>query len=141
MGWAEAWQAKARAQLLGFAVGAWRVGAVVQVPQVQFPAGRPPAAVDAGGPVVGHHLLNREAAFGVPARGAAQEGDRVLGAFRGQQLGVGQARVVVDGDVQELPAGTVAEGAALLRQQRLAWRPEAAQLLDVDVQQLARSRS
>ena len=52
--------------------------------------------------------------------------------------GAGQARVVVHGHMQELPAGAAAGRAPLSRRQRLAGPPETARPLDVDVQQLAR---
>ena len=53
-----------------------------------------------------------------------------------QHLAVGEPRVVVDRDVQELPAGPGAVDAVL--EDRACRLPEAAELLRVDVQELAR---
>jgi hypothetical protein len=73
----------------------------------------------------------------VPADGAAQEGDALDGAFAGQELGVGEARVVVDGQVQVLPAGP-ARAVAPVPVDRLPIVQKRAEALDVDMDELAR---
>jgi hypothetical protein len=87
--------------------------------------------------VVGEHALDLDALLGVPREGAGEEGGAVGGAVGAEQLGVGESRVVVDRDVQVLPAGVAAAADAVL-EDRLADRPEAAELLRVDMQQLTR---
>ena len=65
-----------------------------------------------------------------------QEGDGALLALVGQDLGEGDARGVVEADVDELPAGAAAPAGALAGD-AVADPLEAAELLDVDVDQLA----
>ena len=68
-----------------------------------------------------------------------EEASAIDGVAGRQQFGVGKACVVVDRDVQVLPADpAVAVWPAGLGAERpLAWLPEAAELLTVDVEQLA----
>ena len=65
-----------------------------------------------------------------------QEGDGALLALVGQDLGEGDARGVVEADVDELPAGAAALAGALAGD-AVADLLEAAELLDVEVDQLA----
>ncbi|MDX6602769.1 MAG: hypothetical protein QOF13_1971 [Solirubrobacterales bacterium] len=75
-----------------------------------------------------------------------QEASGGLAALVGKNLGVGQARMVVDGDMNELPPDkahrlAVAMGAQLppaVAGHPVAGLEDATQLLDVDVDQLAR---
>src|SRR2546426_6106804 len=55
------------------------------------------------------------------------------------QLGIGETAVVVDRDVQVLPPRAAAAVADLRAEDSFPERPEASELLDVDVQELARS--
>ena len=74
---------------------------------------------------------------GVVGQGGLQEGHGARGALVGRHPAEGQARVVVDRHVQELPAGagnTVATVAGHPRTHAL----DAAEFLDVNVQELAR---
>jgi hypothetical protein len=75
-----------------------------------------------------------------PGDGAAKERDAVVGALARQQLAVGQPGVVVDRKVQVLPAGTAVAGKPIAVD-ALTDRPEAAELLDVDVHQLTGPRA
>ena len=101
-----------------------------------------------GGAVVGDHALDFDAVAAEEAQGAGEEahsGGRLL---VGEHLGVGEAAVVVDGDVDVLVADGVAPLAVLVGVDRVVvLRPAAdtpaggaldpAQLLDVDVHELA----
>jgi len=73
-----------------------------------------------------------------PADGAAEEGRAGGRRFAREQLGVGEPAVVVDRDVEVLPACAPAAVADLWAEDPLPERPEAAELLDVDVNELAR---
>ena len=72
-----------------------------------------------------------------PAIGTLEEGHRVARSLAGEHLAVGNARVVIDGDVDVVPTRAWAALNAVLAD-ALAHVPEAPQLLDIDVQQLAR---
>ena len=102
-----------------------------------------------GGAVVGHHALDLDAVGGVEGDRAAQERDRGRGLLVGEDLDVGQAGGVVDADVHELPAArcrarrrVARRGVwlALCRVTRCPAPRDPAELLDVDVDQLAGMR-
>ena len=90
-----------------------------------------------GDTVVGEHGRGLDALLAVPGHRTAEERDGILGALGGQQLGVGEAAVVVHRDVEILPAGVRATAHPVLAD-AFPHLPEPAELLDVDVQQLAR---
>src|SRR5581483_797902 len=88
--------------------------------------------------VIAEDAFDGDAVFPVPADSAAQKGDAVGRAFAREQFCVGEPGVVVDRQVQVLPAGVAVAGEPVAVD-AFADRPEAAELLDVDVHKLARS--
>ena len=58
--------------------------------------------------VVGEQAANGNAVRGVESDSGAQERDGGYGGLVGQHAGEGEAGVIVDGDVQGLPAGELA---------------------------------
>jgi len=99
-----------------------------------------------GGAVVGEDAFDVDAVAGEEGDCAAQETGSGFGAFIGEHFDVGEPAVVVDRDVDEVPAG-VAGPAAVDRDLALALSAaadavagtrNAAQILDVDVHELAR---
>jgi len=86
--------------------------------------------------VVGQELFDRDAVLVVEAAAAVEEGERAGGCFVGVEGGVREAGVVVDADVEVVPAGLAAaagEQAAV----GVAGAFDAAEFLDVDVDELA----
>ena len=61
-----------------------------------------------GGAVVGEEPLDADAVAAVEGDGAAEEADRGCGFLVGEDLGVGEPAVVVDGDVDVLLADRLA---------------------------------
>src|SRR5439155_25511795 len=100
-------------------------------------ADEPPRSGAIGGGVVGEHALDGDAALAVPGDRACEEGGARLAVLAGEDFGVGETGVVVDCDVEEVPAGA---GAATLAvgEDPLADMPEAVEPFRVDVRQLAR---
>ena len=103
---------------------------------------------DVGRAVVGQHALDRDAVAGVEGDRATQKPDGRCGPLVVEDLGVGQARGIVDGDVHELPARPAAAGARGVGERAgvvlfaagdaLAGAAlDASELLDIDVHQLA----
>ena len=90
-----------------------------------------------GRAVVGHDALDGDAQGGEPGDGALEEGHGTFLALVGEDLGVGEARGVVDADMQEVPADA-ALLAAPVAGDAVADAIDPAQLLDVDVNELAR---
>ena len=72
-----------------------------------------------------------------PGERAVQEGQGVGLAVTEPYLGIGQARVVVDGHSHVLPAGAGAGGSHPIAGDALADVPETARFLGVEVQQLS----
>ena len=91
-------------------------------------AGRSPEVRVVGLGVVGEHALDSDSLLAVPAEGAFEEGGAGGGAVARADLGVGEPGVVVDRDVQELPAGAAAATDAVVGENPFADRPEAAEL-------------
>jgi hypothetical protein len=91
------------------------------------------------GAIVGHDPGDGYPEAGVVGHGGLQEGDGAFFFLVGQNLAEGDARGVVDADVDELP--TDAPAVALtgaIAGDAVADLVEAAQLLDVDMDQFAR---
>ncbi len=137
-------------QALGFAVGLRSARPGAEVADAEAAAGDCVRDRDVGGAIVGDHPLDLDAVAGEEGECTAQEGDRGRRLFVAEHLGVGETAVVVDGDVDVVPAGCaalVAVAVALARPSlareakadALAGRLEAAELLDVDVHELTRT--
>jgi hypothetical protein len=98
-----------------------------------------------GGAVVGHDFLNADAVGGVELQRSSQERDCRWTLLVSEDLGVGQAAVIIDRDVHELPASqpdrfavaASARPAAAIGGNPMARFQDSSQLLDVDVDQLA----
>ena len=122
------------------AVGPRRIGsgALVLDPQASQQIAERVALV--GGAVVGHHPLDLCPMTIEPGDGPGGEPDRAFLAFVRQDLGVGQARGVIDGDVDKLPAGAalVAPSAAIAAD-TVADAVGTAELLDIDMDEFARA--
>jgi hypothetical protein len=122
-----------------FPFGARGVGPGVAPGDLELRAGRPPGPGAVGVPVVAEDALDTDAVLlGEPGHGAAKEGAGGLGALTGEHLAVGQARVIVDGHVQVVPAGGAGAADAVAKD-ALAHLVEAPQALGVHVQELART--
>src|SRR6516165_2751188 len=90
------------------------------------------------GAIVGHDALDLDAKARVIGHRALQEGDRATRLLVGHDLAEADARVVVDREVDELPAGVLVPTALSNAGDPVAGTLEAAELFDVDVDQLAR---
>src|SRR5204863_5885393 len=90
-----------------------------------------------GRAAVGEEALDLDAVAGVKGDGLAEGVEDAGGLFVGEEAGEGEAGVIVDGDVEALGAGAgVAVGAVAGGAD--AGACEAAQLLDVEVEEFAR---
>jgi hypothetical protein len=87
--------------------------------------------------------MDRDVAGGEPAQGALEEGDDCGAALVGEQLAIGQPRMVVDDGVEVVVAervGALKPGPASIARDRVTWPPKARIALDVHVEQVARTR-
>ncbi len=125
-------------ETFGLAVGARGVGACEAVLDAELEAGGTEVAGAIAGTVVGKQAANDDAVLGVEGDGGMQEGDSGWALLVGQHTGESETGVIVDGDVQSLPAGelrastppTVATNGDLLI---------AGHALDVEMEQIAGS--
>src|SRR3954470_20039091 len=88
------------------------------------------------GAVIGEETADGDAELGVVAESGEQEGGSGKAFFIGQDLGKGDAGVVVDGDMDVLPAD-VAGIAFAVAMDAVADAADAAQFLDVEMEQIA----
>ena len=99
-------------------------------------AGSSEVAGAVGSAAVGEDALDGNAVSLVEVRCLVESGYDALDLLVGKQAGEGEAGVIIDGDVQAFDAGTaVAQGAIAGGADTRAL--EAAQLLDVEVEELA----
>jgi len=96
----------------GLAVGARGVRASEVVAQAEFGASVAEQVGAVAVTVVGEQAANGNAVLGIEGQGGAQESDGGVGFLVGQHAGEGEAGMVVDGDVQGLPAGELRAAAA-----------------------------
>ena len=86
--------------------------------------------------VVGQQTTDADAERAVVTDRSVEESDGGVAAFMGQDLREGEAGVVVDGDVNELPA-SAATGPRAISGDAMTGLEEASELLDVEMQQVA----
>ncbi len=123
-------------EALGLAAGAWGVGTGKVVAQLELATGGGKGAGAVAVAVVGEQASHPDAELSVIVQGGVQEGDGGGGGLVGQDVGEGEARVVVDGDVHVCPAGARADAATTAIGTK-GDGAEAAQHLDIQVEQIA----
>ena len=125
-------------EAFGLATGAWSVDAGAGTSELEIATGLGEEGGTEAGAVVGHDATDRDAEVGEVGHGLAEEAAGGSGFFIGQQSGKSDAGMVIDGDIKKLPAGTA--GFILgIAGEAMAGLVNAGQLLDVDVQPVARS--
>src|SRR5690606_24103338 len=88
--------------------------------------------------VIGHDAADGDAEAGIVGYRRRKEGDRTFLAFIGQDLAEGDARMIVDGDVDELPADASAIGlAGAITGDAVTDPLKSSELLDIDMDHLA----
>jgi len=92
-------------EAFGFAVGAGSVRASEVVTDAELKTSSAEVAAAIAGTVVGEQAANADAVLSVEGDGVAQESDGSCSGLVGEHAGEGEAGVVVDGDVEGLPAG------------------------------------
>jgi hypothetical protein len=119
-------------EALGLAVGVWSVEAGANGFEGEIAASLGEQKRTEARPIVGHDATHPDAEVGEVGHGLAEEGSGGIVFFVGEQGGEGDAGVVVDSDVEELPTG--AAGFVLrVASEAMAGFVDASQLLDVDL--------
>ncbi len=121
----------------GLALGAWGVGAGKAVFDVELVEGIAEAPVSVAGAVIGKDAADGDAEAGVKGAGHEEEEDGGAMTLIGEDGGEGDAGMVIDGDVQVLPAGAASFPAAVAVD-AMAGVHDAGQTLDIQVQQVSR---
>jgi hypothetical protein len=117
----------------GLAVGAWCIRPSEDEPDVASAAELTKAKGTVAGTVVGEDTAEADAVASVETEGGVEEADSGTASLIGIHLGVSDAGVVVDGDVEILVAETTSRPTYTVGVQR-----ETVELLDIEVQQIAR---
>jgi hypothetical protein len=130
-------------EALSLAVGARGVGARSLVLDAVFRQQIAESEAFVGRAVIAHDAFGCDALCCEPRDRAGSEGDGTFLAFISQQLGVAQAGGIIDGHMQELPPQTPPAAASIalsgaIAGDTMADAVDAAELLDVDVDQFAR---
>src|SRR5207253_5826410 len=126
-------------EALGFAVGLRAIGAREAVVQAQLAAGGGEALRAKCRAVVGEHAPDGDAQGSEVVHARAYEGDGTVPALIGFHLREADARVVIDGDEQILPADSV-DAIARVAGNAVAHAHNAGQVLGVDMQQVSGMR-
>jgi len=123
-------------EAFGLAVGTRGVGARAEMADTELPTSVGELAGVVAGSVVGEDAANGEAQARVVAHGVVQEGDRAAGALVRMQGREGHAGVIIDGDVENLPAGAAGFVAGIAGE-AMTGLDDASEFFGVDVQQIA----
>ena len=124
-------------ETLGFAIGAWSIGTGEVVAQAELENSSTESVGAITVSVIGEQAADRNAQVGVIGNCGAQKGDGREGGEIGQDLRESNAGVVIDGDMKVLPTTVVLTPAAAVG--TINHAGEAAQLLDIEVEQIAGS--
>ena len=123
-------------EAFGLAICLRAIGFGEEVSEAEFMARGSEDFGAISGAAIGEELLDGDAVSGVEAEGQVQSVEDALGAFVREKTSEGEAGVIIDGDVETFHAGAwVAEGA--ITGGAHAWAMEAAELLDVEVEEFA----
>ena len=95
-------------EALGLAVGFWRVGLGADVLDAQVPASVAEGEGLVAAAIVGHDASDGDAEAFVIGHSRLEKGNRAVRRLVGLDLGEGDAGMVVNADVDELPAGAAA---------------------------------
>ena len=99
-------------EAFGFSVGLWGVGAREDVAQVEGFAGFLEGLGAVARAIVGHDAFNPYSEFAIIGQGGLEKGDGAFLLFVRHDFGEGEARGVVDADMDELPSDAAAVGLA-----------------------------
>jgi CheY-like chemotaxis protein len=122
-------------EALGLAVGPGGVGAGADMLEAEFAAGLGEGAGIEAGTVVGHDAPEPDAEVPVVGHRPAQKGHGADGLLVGQDGGVGQAGMVINGDKDVLPA-VAPDGVAAVAGDAVAGAHDADKLLDVEMEEI-----
>jgi len=125
-------------EAFGLAVGARSVRTSEALANAELLAETAKVARAVAGTVIGEDVGNGDAEAGIVVDCGLQEGRRRWGFLIGQDLGESDAGVVVDGDMHVLPAGAM-NAAAAVAGDATTDGVETSDLLDIEVEQIARS--
>jgi hypothetical protein len=91
---------------------------------------------DVAGAVIRHDAGDGDAFVGVPGDEASKEGGCGRGSFVGEDLGISEAGGIIDGDMDELPAGSPIGALSSVAGDAMSDDLDAAELLGIDVDEL-----
>ena len=124
-------------EAFGLAVGLWSVGAGEAVLEAEGGYRGAHGVGAVAGAIVGVNALDGDAMLGEEGEGGVEEGDGTGGGFIREELGEGEAAVIVDGDVKIFPAGAADVIVLAVAGDAVAWAHDAGEFLDVEVEEFA----
>ena len=128
-------------EALGFAVRAGCVRPGALVPDMQGATGRAKAAGDVARSIVRQHAPDLDAVGAEPLQGPTEKAGHRQASFVGQQLDIGDPGMVIDRDMQTLPANALVDiHVPRAARDAVADPGDPPELLRVEVQQIAGAR-
>jgi len=124
-------------EALRLSVGLRRIRPGADVLEAESAAGIAELLCAIAGSVVGHDTLDGDAEALIVGDGGLEEGDGTFLLLVWKNPGESDARSVIDADMDELPAGTAGFALLAVSGDAVTDTIEAAEFLDVDVDQLA----
>jgi hypothetical protein len=126
-------------EALGLTVGPARIWLGEDLAQAQVGAGWPESLRPVARPIVCHNALNVDTELGVISNGGLKEGDSGFFALISHDLHEGDARSIVDADMDAFPADAMVtvDHAGLSSSDAMSNGTDAAEFLDIEVDELA----
>ena len=126
-------------EAFGFAVGPWRIGAGETLFETETSDFSGVGSAAVAGAVVGKETLDLDPELSEEGESGEEKGDGALRALVREELGEGDAGVIIDGDVKVLPTGAAGVIALAVAGDAMAEALDAGELLNIEVDEFARS--
>lgn len=124
-------------EAFGFAVGLWSVRSGEAVLEAEGRDGGSHGVGAVAGAVVGVDAFGLDAELLEEGERGVEEGDGTVSSFVREELSEGEAGVIVDGDVEELPAGPARVVVLAITSDAMAGARDARELFDVEMDEIA----
>ena len=124
-------------EAFSLAIGLGGIGFGEAMPETEGGHGRAHGVGPVAGAIVGEDPLGLDAVAGEEAKGGVEESDGAAGGLIGEDLSESETGVIIDGDVEELPAGARGVIVLTVAGNAMARAHDAGELLDIEVDEFA----
>ena len=128
-------------EALGLAVGFWSIGLGETLLEAEGGSGRAHEMRTITRAIVGIETLRLDTVAAEEGEGGVEKSDGTNGGFVWVKLGEGEAGMIIDGNMEELPAGPPDMVGLAITGDAVSWTLDPGQFLDVEMDELAWVRS